>query len=421
MDSNNSPIHPTTYLYAGVFRDERVLQLLHILAQIADSTFYKLHEVSKDKVTNHALYVKRFQTGLGSLLVWKTPVRVNVANSAMEEFRELKVLYKYAIIRYLKELYKHEQSAQIPVSIPPFHDFLHSYFSALAQSTCMKNLNFFTLNPTERTHLHMEALRQALIQSTRHGFDTSLLGNYNQQRQQEPSPQAQRYQQPPVIHQNQSPQYQEPRQHQQHQQHQQHYQSPQRQHQQPQQHYQNSPRVATSTSTTSTPKYDHSDYMPSPEQNEVAPSPCDTRETQRRMEDYSRRMVQNAQKSPSPSMSPSIRPVSLLQDATQRQLQQNTSSPLPSHLGQSSFESPRKGTPLRTPQRPRRSPVPSRSLPTPPKWKPSVEDVDEPSPVGKQASSADTIFCDLDALDPPEVHTSPARSKNPRVPTPTFF
>jgi hypothetical protein len=53
------------------------------------------------------------------------------------------------------------------VSIPPFHDFLHSYYSSLASNTCMKRMEFFNIYGLQRTHVHMEALRNTLMASTR--------------------------------------------------------------------------------------------------------------------------------------------------------------------------------------------------------------------------------------------------------------
>jgi len=176
-----------SYLYSGVFRDERVLQLLHVLTNLADSAFAKLREIASEGVTDSRERATRFCKGLDALVNWKTPVRVSIAQSAIDEYPDLPILYKYAIIRYIKEIFKHEKSKQIPLTIPPFHDFLHSYYSALASNPCSKNLSYFTLYGVERTHLHTEALRQALIQSTR-SLNYEMLENIHTNQSTQPAP-----------------------------------------------------------------------------------------------------------------------------------------------------------------------------------------------------------------------------------------
>ena len=157
----------TSYMYAGVFRDERVLQLMHILTNLSESVFLKMHEVSNEGNVDITTYASRFCRCLESLVNWKSQMRTDVANSAVDQYPELIALYRYTVVLYLKELYKNEKAATIPVTIPPFPDFLHTYYSTLAVSSCMKQLKFFHVYGMDRTHLHMEALRQTLMQSTR--------------------------------------------------------------------------------------------------------------------------------------------------------------------------------------------------------------------------------------------------------------
>lgn len=164
MMPHNNSMHP---LYSGIFSDEKVLQLLHILQKLSDECFAKLHEVSIEGDPPATEYARRFRQGLDSISYWKSDVRIAETNEAINQYPELSVLYQYAIVRYLKELYKNDKSNKIPVSIPRLHDFLHSYYVALAATSYMQRLEFLNIYGLERTHMHMEALRSTLMECTR--------------------------------------------------------------------------------------------------------------------------------------------------------------------------------------------------------------------------------------------------------------
>lgn len=159
--------NPVSYLYTGIFKNERILQLLYIIQQLGDRCFQKLNEVASEGHPSGSEYVHRFRLGLESILSWKTDVRVAEANQAIRKYPEIVTLYKYAIVYYIQEVYKQENTTQIDVSIPPFHDFLHSYYTALSRSSCMQRLEYFNVYGLERTHVHIEALRAALIECTK--------------------------------------------------------------------------------------------------------------------------------------------------------------------------------------------------------------------------------------------------------------
>ena len=165
---NNSSGAPVQMLYAGIFSDERILQLLFIMRTLSDNCFSKLHEVSNEGRPGSTEYMSRFRKGLESIEYWKSDVKGEETRLAVQQYPELGTLYKYAIVRYLKELYKNERTERIPVSIPPLHDFIHSYYIALSKTSYMQKLEFLNVYGLERTHMHMEALRTILMDFTRH-------------------------------------------------------------------------------------------------------------------------------------------------------------------------------------------------------------------------------------------------------------
>jgi len=161
---------PVQMLYTGIFTDERVLQLLHILQALSENCFSKLHEVSNEGQPSSTEYARRFKRGLDSIEFWKPEVKMAETTNAIQQYPELGALYKYTIVRYLKELYKNERADKIPISIPPLHDFVHSYYVALSKTSYMQKLEFLNVYGLERTHMHMEALRNILMEFTRHSI-----------------------------------------------------------------------------------------------------------------------------------------------------------------------------------------------------------------------------------------------------------
>lgn len=159
---------PVQMLYTGIYSDERVLQLLHILQALSEHCFSKLHEVSNEGRPSSTEYANRFRKGLDSIEFWRTEIKSEETNLALQNYPELGALYKYAIVCYLKELYKNERTERIPVSIPPLQDFLHAYYVALSKTSYMQKLEFLNVYGLERTHMHMEALRTILMEFTRH-------------------------------------------------------------------------------------------------------------------------------------------------------------------------------------------------------------------------------------------------------------
>jgi hypothetical protein len=173
--------HPTNeqVLYSGIFTDEKVLQLLYILRNLSDQVFAKLHEVANEGQPSTSEYANRFLKGLTSIEYWRPEIKLSEVNTAVEEYPEFGLLYKYTLLRYLKELHKYERAAQIPVNIPPLHDFLHSYYVALAKSKFMQRLEFLDVYGMERTHMHMETLRTVLMELTRHSVYRGLQADFD--------------------------------------------------------------------------------------------------------------------------------------------------------------------------------------------------------------------------------------------------
>ena len=158
---------PVQHLYTGIFSDERILQILHIMQTLSDNCFSKLHEVANEGRPSTTEYAIRFRKGLDSIEFWKQNIKNEETKQAVLRYKELPILYKYAIVRYLKELFKHDERQVIPVNIPPLQDFIHSYYSKLAKTSYMQKLEFLNVYGLERTHMHMEALRSVLMDFAR--------------------------------------------------------------------------------------------------------------------------------------------------------------------------------------------------------------------------------------------------------------
>ena len=158
---------PVQHLYTGIFSDERMLQVLHIMQNLSDNCFSKLHEVVNEGRPSTSEYAIRFRKGLDSIEFWKQNIKNEETKQAVAKYKELPILYKYAIVRYLKELFKHDERQVIPVNVPPLQEFIHSYYSKLAKTNYMQKLEFLNVYGLERTHMHMEALRSVLMDFAR--------------------------------------------------------------------------------------------------------------------------------------------------------------------------------------------------------------------------------------------------------------
>jgi hypothetical protein len=165
---------PVQHLYTGIFSDERMLQVLHIMQNLSDNCFSKLHEVVNEGRPSTSDYAIRFRKGLDSIEFWKQNIKNEETKQAVAKYKELPILYKYAIVRYLKELFKHDERQVIPVNVPPLQEFIHSYYSKLAKTNYMQKLEFLNVYGLERTHMHMEALRSVLMDFARDSIYQNL-------------------------------------------------------------------------------------------------------------------------------------------------------------------------------------------------------------------------------------------------------
>jgi hypothetical protein len=179
FSSPNSITTPVQFLYSGIFSDEKVLQLLYCLQQLSENCFGKLHEVASEGQPSTNEYANRFRRGLESIETWRNEIKTVETNQAIQQYPELGSLYKYAIVKYLKEIYKNERMERIPVTVPSLQEFIHAYYISLSRTSYMRRLEFLNVYGLERTHMHMETLRSTLMDFTRQSIykpPTSMIG-----------------------------------------------------------------------------------------------------------------------------------------------------------------------------------------------------------------------------------------------------
>ncbi len=167
ISSQSKEVRGTEYLRSGLFEHEKVWVFLYIMQRISEACLYLIRDVVEENKPSPQEFINQFRRGLASITTWTISTKTNEAKNATREFPELNTLYKYTVVMYLKELFKHEQATQIPISLVPLSEFIHVYYSELAKTPCVQQMVFFKIYGIERTYLHVETLRNALFEITR--------------------------------------------------------------------------------------------------------------------------------------------------------------------------------------------------------------------------------------------------------------
>ena len=164
---NSQSFQNAPNLYSGIFEDEKILQLLFIMEKLSDECMGKLHDVISESNPSAAEYKRMFVRGMDSISSWSHQVKDNEATNAIRQYPELTILYKYALVRYVKELCRSQPAKQIQLSTPPLREFIYEFYIALGKSSYIRNCMFLNVFGIEKTHMYMQALRSVLMEFTR--------------------------------------------------------------------------------------------------------------------------------------------------------------------------------------------------------------------------------------------------------------
>jgi len=175
------------WLYSGIFGDEKCIRFLEICKHdIVDKIMNELHALASKKqgkqsvppseMIPHSIYGQSFLLGLNSIRTWNTDIFVTDINNIKRNYPLIEDMYKYTVVRYVQEIYKHESKQKITLKIPPFKEFIHKLILGISQNTITVNFKYWQINGMEKTNMMMTAIRFALasILDTQLDYTTSL-------------------------------------------------------------------------------------------------------------------------------------------------------------------------------------------------------------------------------------------------------
>ncbi len=173
------------YLHVGIFTDEKVLQLAKLMELLSDQCLQELHQVAAQKsglrlmpseLQPSSEYGRAFLTGLKGINHWPTDVLQSEVERTRTKWPFVEDLFKYTVIRYLQEVYKHEQPRTISLTLPPLREFIHRYYIEVANNPLTRNLKYFSTFGLEKKNLVIDSVRAALFRvlESQINFQTSV-------------------------------------------------------------------------------------------------------------------------------------------------------------------------------------------------------------------------------------------------------
>lgn len=158
-------------IYNGVFSDEKVLQLLHILKSTSEKSFLQLKKISEEQAYyDQDESLKIFKQGLQSIAHWNEDTICKHTDSILSLYPSLHDLIRYSVTRYVQELFKNERSKRVRMEMPSTQSFIHRYLQLLAASDAYATMEVFNMGTLDKNVLFMEILRGTFIESVNGKF-----------------------------------------------------------------------------------------------------------------------------------------------------------------------------------------------------------------------------------------------------------
>jgi len=133
----------------GIFDDERVLVLSRAMEDAGDRLFARFYSLAGSRVSDEHTALKLFVDGLASIRDWTQQTLANETRRAKRAHPRADVAYRYAIMRYVQELYSHEPDSEVQFTPPAFEAFVWHYFRIAARKRHIVSGAFLRAN--ERT------------------------------------------------------------------------------------------------------------------------------------------------------------------------------------------------------------------------------------------------------------------------------
>ena len=135
----------------GIMRDERVWTLVIHLQNYAVSTLADLEGMATTE--------RKWKRGCEDICRWDNTVLDEEVVRLKSEDPSIEKRYHFAVVRYVKHLYRNVRSHRMKLSVLPFKDFLRTFLQVLISRTDVKNRNLLDFGPSDQQHAILDGFR----------------------------------------------------------------------------------------------------------------------------------------------------------------------------------------------------------------------------------------------------------------------
>jgi hypothetical protein len=134
-----------------------------IMFQLSQHLLQSLKSVCEQSVEVHgASFLPAFRKGLCIIPTWNSVTQQHNTKEALEKHPDLKPLVKHAFLRYVFKYYENDKQMRLNISLPSIQDFVHVFYSRLAQLPQVHSMQFFQLAYSEHRLMIQDLVRFTL-------------------------------------------------------------------------------------------------------------------------------------------------------------------------------------------------------------------------------------------------------------------
>ena len=151
----------------GIFADEKIQKFMLIIQSCFTECFNEMISFAKSKSNNDKpRYFSNYKSGLETIKRWDNRLQSEEFNQAVKKCQEIRKLYIYTGLYYVKLTHKDKIHMKTHLCLPPLQDFLYLFYLTVIDEDLIKNFKFENASGLEKDNMFQNCLRKCLIQST---------------------------------------------------------------------------------------------------------------------------------------------------------------------------------------------------------------------------------------------------------------
>lgn len=135
----------------GIMRDERVWTLVIHLQNYAVTTLSDLEGMATTE--------RKWKRGCEDICRWDDAVLEEEVGRLKEADPSIEKRYHFAVVRYVKHLYRNVRSHRMKLSVVPLKEFLRTFLQVLMTRADVKNRNLLDFGPSDQQHAILDVFR----------------------------------------------------------------------------------------------------------------------------------------------------------------------------------------------------------------------------------------------------------------------